>query len=96
MKRYMAIHHKGNATTFTAVESVEHARAHLLNLLNTRKASSKDAMSIVETTEDKLLYYRKKNTIESLNGMDVSTDNFRELFARYIQSTLNQLGYVAH
>lgn len=91
MNRYTAIHFNGSDTTFTPAATIEAARTHLITLINTQQASTHDTMSIVETTQDRVIYFQKHNTIERLSAINQPTTPFLQQLNQYIQQTLNLL-----
>jgi hypothetical protein len=57
MLPYLTVHNNGMTTTFFQTRTLADARMHLVGLLDAGVAKANDILSIVEMTEDRVIYY---------------------------------------
>ncbi|WP_157579279.1 hypothetical protein [Spirosoma montaniterrae] len=92
MNQYIATHHNGKNTSFFPVSTVDDAREQLIYLLNTRQIGLNDALSIVETVSDQLVYYKaKNNTVNSIEANKIVYKPILEQIGQYLKNRLAML-----
>ena len=94
MRSYIAVHYNGQHTSFTTTETLEAARAHLINLISEHLAAPNDILSIIETSTDTIIYYSSsQNTVEKLQGARPPKITLWQTWLQGIRSIVYQLTY---
>lgn len=90
MKTYLVAYYGGIVPTFSYAETLKEARSYALILLNSQSCTCNDVLSIVNTANDSIVYYGKRdNLINKFNAIDYTTNSVESMRFLSIKPVLN-------
>ncbi|PRY42030.1 hypothetical protein CLV58_105233 [Spirosoma oryzae] len=96
MLPYLTVHNNGMTTTFLQTRTLADARLHLVGLLDAGVAKANDILSIVEMTEDRVIYYNAiDNSPETIyrTANSAHRSSFWKTLTNAVHNAIDQVQY---